>query len=101
MRFIRNGDVDIMLAGSGESCIDPLSIAGFCRIRALSTAFNEILSQASRPFDKNGDAYVMGESDAILLLEELERALQRKANILGEILDYVLSGDAYQSTYKR
>ncbi|KAI9578154.1 hypothetical protein GQX74_014048 [Glossina fuscipes] len=90
MRFIRNRNADIMLPGSGESCIDPLSIAGFCRIRALSTAFNEIPSQTSRPFDKNRDGFVMGEGAAILLLKELEHALQRKANILGEILGYEL-----------
>ena len=93
---IKYGDADIMIAGGSEASISPMSIAGFSNMKALTK--NSDINSASRPFDLNRDGFVMGEGAGILVLENLDIALKRNANIFAEISGYGATADAYHLT---
>ncbi|CEI73708.1 MULTISPECIES: beta-ketoacyl-ACP synthase II [Romboutsia] len=96
-KIVQRGDADIMVAGGSEAPITPLAFAGFCNMKAMSTR-NDDPKAASRPFDKDRDGFIMGEGSGVLILEELEHALKRNANIYAEIVGYGLTADAYHMT---
>ena len=96
--MIKRGAADVMIAGGSEAAVCKLGIAGFCAARSLSTSFNDQPSEASRPWDKKRDGFVMGEGAGIIVLEEMEYAKKRGANIYAELAGYGMSGDAHHIT---
>jgi 3-oxoacyl-[acyl-carrier-protein] synthase II len=96
-KLIQRSAADVMICGGTEAAITPMGVGGFAAMRALSTRNNEP-ERASRPFDKERDGFVIGEGAGILILEELDFALQRGAQILAEIVGYGMSGDAFHIT---
>lgn len=97
-RFIKEGLTDVMITGGVEACITRLGIMGFCVIQALSTKRNDRPTEASRPFDKDRDGFVIGEGSGILVLESLEHAQSRGATILAEVAGNGLACDAQHLT---
>jgi 3-oxoacyl-[acyl-carrier-protein] synthase II len=95
--IIKRGDAEAMIAGGSEAAITPMSLGGFAALRALSTC-NDNPGKASRPFDKDRDGFIIGEGAGILILEELEFARRRGANIYAEVVGYGSSADAYHIT---
>ena len=95
--LIRRGVQDAVIAGGAEATITPLGVGGFAAMKALSTR-NEEPEQASRPFDKDRDGFVIGEGSGIVILEEREQALKRGAKIYAEVIGYAANGDAYHMT---
>jgi 3-oxoacyl-[acyl-carrier-protein] synthase II len=97
MKIIQRNDADIMIAGGSEAIILPLTFAGFCQMKAMSTR-NADPGRASRPFDATRDGFVCGEGGGLLVLESLEHALGRDARIYAEVVGYGMTGDAHHMT---
>lgn len=97
-KMLRDSDADIMLAGGSEAAVTELGYAGFCSMKAMSTSYNDAPQTASRPFDKGRDGFIMGEGSGVLVMETLEHAQARGANIICEIAGYGATCDAYHIT---
>ena len=96
-RIIQHGDADVMIAGGSEAIIIPLTIAGFCQMKAMSTR-NDDPTRASRPFDAERDGFVCGEGGGLVVLESIEHARKRDARIYAEVVGYGMTGDAHHMT---
>lgn len=96
-KTVARGDADVMIAGGSEAAVSPMSLAGFCSARALSTR-NDEPERASRPFDKDRDGFVVGEGCGIVILESEDHAVNRGAEILAELAGYGATADAYHIT---
>jgi 3-oxoacyl-[acyl-carrier-protein] synthase II len=96
-KAIQRGAADAMISGGSEACITPLALGGFTSMKSLSTRNHEP-EKASRPFDRERDGFVIGEGGGIIILEELTHALERGADVYGEIIGYGMSSDAYHFT---
>jgi 3-oxoacyl-[acyl-carrier-protein] synthase II len=96
-RIIERGEADVMIAGGAEAMIVPLTVAGFCAMKAMSTR-NDEPEKASRPFDAGRDGFVCSEGGGVLILEALDHARRRDVRIYGEIVGYGMSGDAHHMT---
>jgi 3-oxoacyl-[acyl-carrier-protein] synthase II len=97
MRLIQHGYADVMIAGGSEAAVTPLAIASFANMKALSER-NDAPQQASRPFDKDRDGFVMGDGAAVLILEDWDHATRRGVRIYAELVGYGMSADAYHIT---
>ena len=97
MKIIQRNDADVMIAGGSEAIILPLTFAGFCQMKAMSTR-NDDPERASRPFDAARDGFVCGEGGGLLVLESLDHALARDARIYAEVVGYGMTGDAHHMT---
>jgi len=96
LRILQRGDAEVMLAGGSEAAVTPLAYAGFCATRSMST--NPNAENASRPFDRNRDGFIMGEGSGVVVLEKREHAIQRQAKIYAELVGYGNTADAFHFT---
>jgi 3-oxoacyl-[acyl-carrier-protein] synthase II len=97
-KIVRDGEADVMVAGGAEAAITGISFASFCSMKAMATDFNDVPEKASRPFDAKRCGFVMGEGAGILVIETLEHAQKRGAEILAELIGYGASCDGYHIT---
>lgn len=101
LQCIRDGRADVVITVGADASITPLVFAGFCSLRALSTKYNDRPDQASRPFDKGRDGFVMGEGAGALILESAAHAKKRKAHVYAEIAGYAATSEAYHMVIPR